>query len=140
MPLLRCNPISFWVFTLENRVPTTKPMNLRLWSFLLLTVTLAAARDPLALHPENPHYFLWRGKPAVLITSAEHYGAVVNLDFAYIFDFFFSTRGRPRPSASSTTRGARIARAGSRSASSGALNCPVGAKCREMSLERPRHR
>jgi hypothetical protein len=39
---------------------------------------------PLALHPENPHYFLFRGKPTVLVTSGEHYGAVVNLDFDYI--------------------------------------------------------
>ncbi len=38
---------------------------------------------PIALHPENPHYFLWRGKPTVLITSGEHYGAVLNLDFDY---------------------------------------------------------
>jgi len=38
---------------------------------------------PLALHPDNPHYFLFRGKPAVLITSGEHYGAVLNLDFDY---------------------------------------------------------
>jgi hypothetical protein len=36
---------------------------------------------PLALHPDNPHYFLFRGKPAVLITSGEHYGAVLNRDF-----------------------------------------------------------
>lgn len=36
------------------------------------------------LHPENPHYFLFRGKPSVLITSGEHYGAVLNLDFDYI--------------------------------------------------------
>src|SRR2546423_8807477 len=36
---------------------------------------------PLALHPANPHYFLFRGKPAVPITSAEHYGAVLNRDF-----------------------------------------------------------
>ncbi len=36
------------------------------------------------LHPENPHYFLFRGKPTVLITSAEHYGAVLNLDFDYV--------------------------------------------------------
>jgi hypothetical protein len=27
--------------------------------------------------------FLWQGKPTVLITSAEHYGAVLNLDFDY---------------------------------------------------------
>ena len=39
---------------------------------------------PLALHPENPHYFLFRGKPTVLITSGEHYGAVLNLDFNYV--------------------------------------------------------
>ena len=38
---------------------------------------------PLQLHPENPHYFLFRGKPTVLITSGEHYGAVLNLDFDY---------------------------------------------------------
>jgi hypothetical protein len=36
------------------------------------------------LHPENPHYFQYRGKPVILITSAEHYGAVLNLDFDYV--------------------------------------------------------
>ncbi len=59
-------------------------MNLRVWGFVLLSVFTSAARNPLALHPENPHYFLWRGEPTILITSAEHYGAVINLDFAYI--------------------------------------------------------
>src|SRR6266571_5043037 len=39
---------------------------------------------PIGLHPENPHYFLFRGKPTVLITSGEHYGAVLNLDFDYV--------------------------------------------------------
>jgi hypothetical protein len=39
---------------------------------------------PLALHPDNPHYFLWRGKPTILITSGEHYGSVLNLDFDYV--------------------------------------------------------
>jgi len=42
-----------------------------------------AVSKPIVLHPENPHYFLWRGKPTVLITSGEHYGAVLNLDFDY---------------------------------------------------------
>jgi hypothetical protein len=40
-----------------------------------------AGDRPLALHQDNPHYFLFRGKPTVLITSAEHYGAVLNRDF-----------------------------------------------------------
>lgn len=39
---------------------------------------------PISLHPVNPHYFLFRGKPAILIGSTEHYGAVMNLDFDYI--------------------------------------------------------
>ena len=58
----------------------TKPL------LLLMTAWLAAnasAREPLALHPDNPHYFLFRGEPTVLITSGEHYGAVLNLDFDY---------------------------------------------------------
>jgi hypothetical protein len=38
---------------------------------------------PLALHPQNPHYFTYQGKTTALITSAEHYGAVLNLDFDY---------------------------------------------------------
>lgn len=40
--------------------------------------------EPISLHPQNPHYFIFRGEPCVLITSAEHYGAVLNLDFNYV--------------------------------------------------------
>lgn len=43
----------------------------------------AAPTAPISLHPENPRYFLWRGRPALLITSGEHYGAVLNRDFDY---------------------------------------------------------
>jgi hypothetical protein len=48
--------------------------------------TLAApaeAAKPISLDPQNPHYFLFRGRPTVLITSTEHYGAVMNADFYY---------------------------------------------------------
>jgi hypothetical protein len=51
---------------------------------LLVAVTTAASAAPLALHPGNPHYFLFREKPTVLVTSGEHYGAVLNLDFDYV--------------------------------------------------------
>ena len=37
----------------------------------------------IALHPQNPHYFTYQGKTTALITSGEHYGAVLNLDFDY---------------------------------------------------------
>ncbi len=38
---------------------------------------------PISLHPDNGHYFLFRDKPTILVTSAEHYGAVLNQDFDY---------------------------------------------------------
>ncbi|HET6878649.1 MAG TPA: putative collagen-binding domain-containing protein [Pirellulales bacterium] len=57
-------------------------------SLICLLVVQAAAvaysGEPLRLHPDNPHYFLFRGKPAVLVTSTEHYGAVLNLHFDFI--------------------------------------------------------
>jgi hypothetical protein len=40
--------------------------------------------EPIKLHPDNPHYFLFRSAPTILITSAEHYGAVINSEFDYI--------------------------------------------------------
>jgi hypothetical protein len=48
---------------------------------LIATDSIAAPVKPISLHPNNPKYFLFREKPTVLITSAEHYGAVLNLDF-----------------------------------------------------------
>jgi hypothetical protein len=43
----------------------------------------AAQYEPLRLDPQNPHYLNFRGKPIVLVTSGEHYGALMNLDFNY---------------------------------------------------------
>ena len=58
----------------------------------LTTTYLPAAQptNPISLHPVNPHYFLWRNEPTILITSGEHYGALLNLDYDYIsyFDEF----------------------------------------------------
>jgi len=51
----------------------------------LATSTLTA--EPIKLHPANPHYFSFDGRPILLITSAEHYGAVVNKDFDYVTYF-----------------------------------------------------
>lgn len=43
----------------------------------------ASAASPIGLHPKNPHYFEFRGKAIALITSGEHYGAVLNGAFDY---------------------------------------------------------
>lgn len=52
-------------------------------AFLSIAVAAEKPTTPLSLHPDNPHYFLWRDAPTVLITSGEHYGALMNLDFDY---------------------------------------------------------
>ncbi len=52
--------------------------------FLNGLISAGVMAKPLSLHPDNPHYFLFRGQPTILITSAEHYGAVLNLDFDYV--------------------------------------------------------
>ena len=55
-------------------------------AILLSTAQADAQSDksqPIRLHPTNPRYFLFRGKAVVLITSGEHYGAVLNADFDY---------------------------------------------------------
>ena len=66
------------------------------WAALLVALVAAggiaraqsASREqnhpPISLLPENPRYFLFRGRPTILITSGEHYGAVVNPDFDYV--------------------------------------------------------
>lgn len=49
----------------------------------ILMAFLQSFSQPVSLHPKNPHYFIYKSKPRVFITSAEHYGAVLNLDFDY---------------------------------------------------------
>ena len=43
----------------------------------------AQDRPAISIHPENPKYFLFRGKPAFLLTACEHYGSVLNRPFNY---------------------------------------------------------
>jgi hypothetical protein len=43
----------------------------------------SADSAPIRLDPQNPHYFLYQGKTTTLISSGEHYGAVINLDVDY---------------------------------------------------------
>lgn len=50
-------------------------------TLILFSVSLFA--QPISLHPENPHYLLFKGQATVLVTSAEHYGAVLNNDFDF---------------------------------------------------------
>ena len=40
-------------------------------------------RTPIRIHPDNPKLFEFRGKPLVLLTATEHYGAVINRPFRF---------------------------------------------------------
>jgi hypothetical protein len=51
--------------------------------FLMISVRTLNSQ-PVGLHSANPHYFIYGGKAEILITSAEHYGAVVNGEFDYV--------------------------------------------------------
>ncbi len=56
--------------------------------FILLTFYLNISSQ-IKLHPQNPHYFEYKGKPIILIASSEHYGAVINKKFN--FEKYLST-------------------------------------------------
>ncbi len=64
----------------------------RLFTLLFFVLIIASCNQPsqtkeyspfLQLHPDNPHYLMYENKPMLLVSSAEHYGAVLNLDFDY---------------------------------------------------------
>src|SRR5437879_1641042 len=53
-------------------------------SFVVVFCMAEGYAEPIKLHPANRHYYEFNGRPTILITSAEHYGAVVNKDFDYV--------------------------------------------------------
>ena len=63
-----------------------KKLNLELICFLAFSLLFMSCNNihPIGKHPDNPHYFIFKGKPLILITTDQHYGAVINLDFDYI--------------------------------------------------------
>ena len=59
------------------RRPTALPLIIGCGSLLAAVLApamppQAAPPEPLSLHPQNPHYFRFRDRPTVLITSGEH--------------------------------------------------------------------
>jgi Family of unknown function (DUF6298) len=74
----------------SNPMPSTKLLGPRMVKrlpiavLLVLSSRLAAQSFPaVRLNPENPRYFLFRGKPLALITATEHYGSVINRPFNF---------------------------------------------------------
>jgi len=91
--------------------------------FSAITLTHGASK-PIALHPDNPHYFLWRGKPTILITSGEHYGAVLNLDFDY--HKYFDTLAKDKLNLTRTWAGAYAETGGNFNIADNTLNPATG--------------
>ena len=47
-------------------------------------MTIACNNSTISVCQDNKHYFFYKGKPLVLITSDHHYGAVIDKDFDYV--------------------------------------------------------
>jgi hypothetical protein len=61
-----------------------RKLSLALFAVTILILTDACSNSPIAVCPSNPHYFFYKGKPLVLITSDHHYGAIIDKDFDYV--------------------------------------------------------
>lgn len=51
--------------------------------FLGFMLINSCQNGPVQVYPANPHYFMYKGHPVVLITSDQHYGAVIDQDFDF---------------------------------------------------------
>jgi hypothetical protein len=60
------------------------PQKIVLLAFCCASMLSRLVGQAIQVNPENPHYYLFHGKPTILITSAEHYGSVVNKAFNYV--------------------------------------------------------
>ncbi|MCX8107340.1 MAG: DUF4038 domain-containing protein [Verrucomicrobiae bacterium] len=56
--------------------PTPTPL-------LILQLCATSLADPIRVHPVNPHYFEYDGRLLVLVSSDQHYGAVIDGEFDY---------------------------------------------------------
>ncbi len=61
----------------------TKGLCAALLIFASVIATSAQNQDAVKIHPDNPKYLLFRGKPLALISASEHYGSVINRPFDF---------------------------------------------------------
>jgi len=60
---------------------TMNKLNFVFLIFFIYAINVAG--QTVSLYPKNPHYLQYKGNPVILVTSAEHYGAVLNADFDF---------------------------------------------------------
>lgn len=53
-------------------------------TLLLIASSVGASAEPITVCPLNRHYFQYKGKPVLLISSDHHYGAIIDRDFDYV--------------------------------------------------------
>ncbi len=51
---------------------------------VIYMMTIACDNSTISVCQDNKHYFFYKGKPLVLITSDHHYGAIIDKDFDYV--------------------------------------------------------
>jgi hypothetical protein len=53
-------------------------------TIVICLMTIACNNSTITVYPDNNHYFFYKHKPLVLVTSDHHYGAVIDRDFDYL--------------------------------------------------------
>jgi len=51
---------------------------------VLFMAACSGRNGPVSVWSSNPHYFCYKGKPLVIVTSDHHYGAVIDRDFDFV--------------------------------------------------------
>jgi hypothetical protein len=76
----------------KESLPQIRAVDLLWATALFWAMSIIGWAEPVKVYPANPHYFMYEGKPLVLITSDHHYGAVIDkdFDFAQFLDYLAS--------------------------------------------------
>jgi hypothetical protein len=64
----------------------TRPKTIiRTFFTAIITITAVSCQNsPVTVWQSNPHYFSYKDKPIILISSDHHYGAIIDRDFDYV--------------------------------------------------------
>jgi hypothetical protein len=82
-PDFECLPRIFLIAGISNAASFFIVGEKKVHESLLVLKSMASKTGPVSVYAKNPHYLCYKGKPIVLLTSDQHYGAVINADFNY---------------------------------------------------------
>jgi hypothetical protein len=74
-----------YIYPMNKTLLKMKRQFFNFWiTVVFIIIATACSNNPVKVCPTNPHYFYYKDKPLVLVTSDHHYGAIIDLDFDYV--------------------------------------------------------